>query len=217
MGRPKIYDEALRNRLLDEASKMLARDGYRGVSLRLITEHAETSTNAVYTLFGSKEALMAEVILRDLEVALVPVMEAAELPTPEEALVEVPRRIRSMALANPALFTGAFEAMAESRQSGSLTDRINPSVTEIDKKLFEPILSVCKRVAAEPDTPELNAARMAMMLWASVHGFIVLELAESMPSEDDEVSAIFDDMLRAVYMGWTAKDLADLVVLRGKQ
>lgn len=57
MGRPRIYDETLRERLIAEARQMLTVDGYHGVSLRVLTRNVETSTNAVYTLFGSKEAL----------------------------------------------------------------------------------------------------------------------------------------------------------------
>ena len=67
VGRPRMYDEALRERLIEEARSMLSTDGYHGVSLRVLTRNVGTSTNAVYTLFGSKEALMAEGIVRDLE------------------------------------------------------------------------------------------------------------------------------------------------------
>lgn len=209
MGRPKTYDEALRNRLLDEAAKMLSTDGYRSVSLRTITNLADTSTNAVYTLFGSKEALMAEVILRDLHAKMVPVIEAQDLPDPEAALMAVTRSVRELAVQNPHLFTGAFEAMAEARESSSLTDRLNPAVKEIDKELFAPISHVCHRIA-EQSSLRLNPQRMAMTLWAALHGYIVLELAEVLPAEQEIADEVFDELVYSLYAGWTAADLAQL-------
>lgn len=210
MGRPKTYDEALRNRLLDEASAMLAAEGYRNVSLRTVTNRAGTSTNAVYTLFGSKEALMAEVILRDLDENLAPITDVSDKDDLEAELLGWTREIRKFALANPHVFNGAFDAMAEAREKGSLTDRINPEVRKIDQRLFLPLLELSQKIADANPTQKHNPERMAITLWAALHGFIVLETAGVLPLSGELADDLFDELVYVVYMGWTAQDIVSL-------
>ena len=210
MGRPKTYDEALRNRLLDEASKMLSEQGYRNVSLRTVTNRAGTSTNAVYTLFGSKEALMAEVILRDLDQNLTPLTDVTTTEDLEGELLRLTREVRQFALANPHVFNGAFDAMAEAREHTSLTDRINPEVRKIDQRLFLPLLELTTRIANANPAQKHNPERMAITLWAALHGYIVLETARILPASGEIADDLFDELVYVVYMGWTAQDIVSL-------
>jgi AcrR family transcriptional regulator len=57
MGRPKEHDEATRQRLLDAAEHLSATHGWEALTVRRIAEEADTSTRAVYALFGSKQGL----------------------------------------------------------------------------------------------------------------------------------------------------------------
>src|SRR5699024_7262332 len=61
MGRPRHYDQALRRRLIDECSHVISARGTAGVSLRDLAARAHTTTAAVYTLFGSRGALLQAV------------------------------------------------------------------------------------------------------------------------------------------------------------
>ncbi|TMZ55562.1 TetR/AcrR family transcriptional regulator, partial [Klebsiella pneumoniae] len=60
MPRPKTHDDALRENLLARAGELLAEEGPQGLSLRRLAAEVGTSTTAVYSLFGSKPALIAE-------------------------------------------------------------------------------------------------------------------------------------------------------------
>ncbi len=64
-----------KQRILDAAEYLFARDGYRGTSLRAITGQADVNLAAVNYHFGSKEALLEEVIKR----RLLPLNETREL------------------------------------------------------------------------------------------------------------------------------------------
>lgn len=55
-----------KQRILDAAEHLFAKDGYRGTSLRAITGQADVNLAAVNYHFGSKEALLEEVIKRRL-------------------------------------------------------------------------------------------------------------------------------------------------------
>ncbi len=58
MGRPKEYDDELRTRLIDTAGHLLASGGPHAVTLRQVARHAGTTTAAIYTLIGAKDALV---------------------------------------------------------------------------------------------------------------------------------------------------------------
>jgi len=55
-----------RDRIMDEAEKLFAEIGFRATSLRAITQAAEVNLAAVNYHFGSKDNLIADVILRKL-------------------------------------------------------------------------------------------------------------------------------------------------------
>lgn len=206
MGRPRMYDEALRERLIKEARLMLSDDGYHGVSLRVLTRNVGTSTNAVYTLFGSKEALMAEGVVRDLEEKLSGEDYGSQTGNPKDDLLRFARAYRKDATTDPRTFNGTFEAMEEARRPGSLTDRINPEVKTISSKLYKPILELCEQIAEGLPEVDLNPRHMATALWAVVHGFIGLEIAGALPLDSEESELMFDKSIEALYLGWTLVD-----------
>lgn len=58
MGRRRVHGEHTRQALLRAAERLVARDGVDALSVRAVAEAVGTSTRAVYTVCGSKEALM---------------------------------------------------------------------------------------------------------------------------------------------------------------
>ena len=59
MGRPKTYDQASGEVLLDAAEALAASGGPGAVSVRAVAERSGTTTRAVYSVFGSKAGLLA--------------------------------------------------------------------------------------------------------------------------------------------------------------
>lgn len=58
MGRPRIHDERTREALLRAAGRVLADEGAGAVSLRRLADEVGASTQAIYTVFGSKHGLI---------------------------------------------------------------------------------------------------------------------------------------------------------------
>ena len=54
MARPRVHDDALRTRLLEEASAIVATAGADALTVRDLAARAGTSASAVYSLFGSR-------------------------------------------------------------------------------------------------------------------------------------------------------------------
>lgn len=78
-GRPG--GEESRSRILDEAGKLFARDGFDGVTIRHIASRAEVNLSAVGYHFGSKKGLYHEVmrqILADCRPILEPAVAALQ-------------------------------------------------------------------------------------------------------------------------------------------
>ncbi len=110
MGRRKVHDEQTAEALLDAAERMIEADGPDGLSLRRIAEQAQTTTRAVYSLFGSKDGLIAALAHRAFVMlgARIRALPASEDPAADlvEAGVTVFRRF---AVDHPSLFNLAFQ------------------------------------------------------------------------------------------------------------
>src|SRR3954447_5445561 len=61
MARPRVHDDALRLRLLEEASTVVSTSGVDALTVRELAHRAGTSASAVYSLFGSREGLVRAV------------------------------------------------------------------------------------------------------------------------------------------------------------
>ncbi|MDC3353328.1 TetR/AcrR family transcriptional regulator, partial [Verrucomicrobiales bacterium] len=64
MGTLSSKQKETREQILDTAEVLFAADGFRNVSLRRITTEADVNIAAVNYHFGSKEALVSEVLSR---------------------------------------------------------------------------------------------------------------------------------------------------------
>src|SRR6187549_3861691 len=61
MARPRVHDDALRARLLEQASALVATGGAAALTVRDLAARAGTSASAVYSLFGSREDVVRAV------------------------------------------------------------------------------------------------------------------------------------------------------------
>ena len=68
--KPSIYGKATRERLVKVATRLFAKSGFEGVSVRDIVKEAGANLGAVTYHFGGKEALFAEVLTRKTLVLL---------------------------------------------------------------------------------------------------------------------------------------------------
>src|SRR4029079_17314329 len=109
MGRPRIHDESTASALLAVAEVLLQDRGAVALSLRELADGAGTSTQAVYTLFGSKEGLLGALGARAMELLRAGVDTIPTTDDPREDLVEGALMYRRFALDHPALFAVAFQ------------------------------------------------------------------------------------------------------------
>ncbi|GAA4415742.1 TetR/AcrR family transcriptional regulator [Actinokineospora soli] len=195
MARPKIYDSALRERLLDRAGELVSTRGVSALSLRRLAADAATSTTAVYSLFGGKPALVRELYVEAFD-RLGRRLRAVELTDdPAEDLVRLGLAYRASALADPHLYDimfgdaiPGFDPDDDARATAlSALSPLNSAITAgITSGVFL-------------DSPKT----MAMACWGIAHGLVSLELNNALPPGMDP-STTYESALRANLNGWRA-------------
>ena len=203
MSRPKIYGESLRKQLISLAAEKIADGGPDAVSLRRLARDAGTSTTAIYTIFGSKDDLVAEVLA-----AAGASLTAAQdgVPTTDDPLAdfaELGRSYRRWALEQPALYAVMFGRTG-------LREVIAGAALDV---AMRPLLEAVRRCM---DAGVLRAAdprEAALSIWASVHGLVSLEIAGYVDDEGD----VLEQHLVATALYWLAPGVAEPVarVARG--
>lgn len=108
MSRPREHDELLAEALLDAAEALVADGGVDALSVRAVAAAAGTTTHAIYTLFGSKEALVGALGVRAMELLGREVASRRSTGDPVADAIEAGLTFRRFAVAHPALFSVSF-------------------------------------------------------------------------------------------------------------
>lgn len=110
MGRPKEHDERTQAALIAAAEQLVAEGGPDALSVRAVASKAGTTTRAVYSLFESKEGLLAALAERALVLLHASVEGLPESQDPATDLVDAGvRGFRRFVLEHPALYRIAFQ------------------------------------------------------------------------------------------------------------
>jgi len=101
--RAKQRTQELRDHVLHIAVSTLAAEGVTGFTTRKVAQQAETSTPAVYELFGDKAGLVREVFFEGFRLLRRHFDQLAESGDPRADLVGVIEAFRGFARGNPVL------------------------------------------------------------------------------------------------------------------
>lgn len=197
MGRKRLHDEELRQRLLDVAGERLSRYGIDGLSLRALAMAAGTSTAAVYSLFGGKSGLLSAVHERAFR-RFGRRQEAVEASDdPVEDLVRLGQAYRASAMADPHGYRIMFGGEVR-------PEHVTPDLRASAAETFRPLLDTVRRCVATGRFPQaVPAESISTALWANVHGLVSLELGGFLPPAAGNPGEIFDTAVRATLRGWT--------------
>jgi AcrR family transcriptional regulator len=194
MARPKVHDEKLRARLLERAGALVSEGGAEALSLRTLARECETSTTAVYALFGGKSGLVTALFdeaFRQLGLRM------GSVPADGDAFEDLVRTgvaYRDSALDDPHLFALMFSGptllSAEAVGRTVAGTALGPLRAAVDRAVEEKAL--------RPDT---DRATVSLTLWSTVHGWVTLQLRGFLPQSAE---GRFEAAVRAVLEGWRA-------------
>jgi AcrR family transcriptional regulator len=109
VGRHRQHDDSTAEALLDAAETIIASRGVEALLLRDVAGHADTTTRAIYTLFGSKDGLVGALGVRGFNLLQASIEAFPVTDRPAEDLVELALIFRRFALEHRAIFSIVFQ------------------------------------------------------------------------------------------------------------
>ncbi|MEJ2854554.1 MULTISPECIES: TetR/AcrR family transcriptional regulator [unclassified Saccharothrix] len=194
MPRPKTHDDALRVRLLDRAGELLSTEGPGALSLRRLASDVNTSTTAVYSLFGGKPALLDalyEEAFRRFGDRLAALPETGD---PVEDIVRIGLTYRDSALADPQFYLVMFSKVVP---NFTPSEETNAAAAET----FTPLVANVRRAVESGLFVDAPHEHIALAMWGMVHGLVSLELNGNLPP-GVEIAPAYESAIRAHIDGW---------------
>ena len=177
MGRPREHDEATATALLAVAERTIQTGGLATLSLRAVAQDAGTTTRAIYSLFGSKERLLAALGARAFELLRAGLLALEGSPDPRQDLIEAALMFRRFALEHPALFSIGIQ-------------RTDPTVwPAFQSAAAEAFAALVEHVAPLEDANLLggrSAREAATQFHALCEGLAAIELRGTLAGSDPE-------------------------------
>lgn len=172
--RPRVYPEDLRDRLVDAAAVRLANSGPQDLSLREIAASQDTSTNAIYSIFGGKDELIAAAVDAAASSFAAAQDAAVDGEPTVETLFALAAAHRAWALAHPALYQVMFGCVMSPPPAGRRRGRPG-ALTRVVSHLRE---------EGELRDDDVSADDDRLTLLSAVHGFVMLEITDAVPIGD---------------------------------
>jgi AcrR family transcriptional regulator len=195
MGRRRQHDESTATSLLDAGEQLIAEEGPEALSLRDVARNAGTTTRAVYTLFGSKEALLGALGIRAFELLAQKIDAFPTTDRPENDLAELGLVFRRFATEHPALFAVAFH-----HADPAVWPRFRPAASEalaVLHKRFEPL-------AAAGRLGDRSVFEAALQFRALCEGLAWVELRGNSATPDPET--VWRSAVHALIAGFAAEE-----------
>ena len=196
MGRPKEHDAQTATALLEAAERAIEDRGIDALSVRGVAADVGTSTRAVYSLFGSKEGLVAALAARAFDVLGSAVARLPRTDDPTADLVRAGLTFRRFAIDHPSLF-----AIGVQRTEGLPDESWNvPNAARIAAlSVLEDRLA---RLRSASLLGERTVRSMAMHFHAYCEGMAALEIRHGVSVNNSTMEPLWVDGLTAVLHGF---------------
>lgn len=186
---PKVADPAVRMALIEHAARITAEEGRDALTLRRLAREVGASTMSVYTHFGSmvelRRAVRREGFAR-LAAALGAVDDTGDTVAD---LVRLRDAYHCMAIADPNLYRAMF-----------MDGWVDEQDAHIGLETYEPLLRHVDRAIGAGRFDPAPPHDLARQIWATLHGFVALEIAGMMPPDD--VAAGLDASSRNLFVAF---------------
>lgn len=197
VGRKRLHNEDLKQRLLDVAGERVHLYGVDGLSLRALAAAAGTSTAAVYALFGGKPGLLATLYERAFRRFGEAQAAVGATDDPLDDILRLGHAYRASAVADPHGYRVMFGGVV-------LPEQVGPELAQAGAETFMPLLDAVRRgVGGGRFVAGTSAEQIATAMWANVHGLVSLELGGFLPPHAGDPADVFEAAIQANLRGWT--------------
>lgn len=174
MGRPRVHDADTAAGLLDAAEQMLQQEGLAALSMRALAARAGVTTRAIYSVFASKDEVLARLAARGFDVLGRLVSQLPVTDDPEADLIAAGLAFRGFATRHRALFGLVFGLGRPSSEPW-------PGVRSAQGAALDELRSRVARVAGQVDDAELQTQVRAFH--ALCEGLAALENRHALEGE----------------------------------
>lgn len=193
MPRAKQRTPALRDRVLQVAVSMLASDGVAGFTTRKVAEQADTSTPAVYELFGDKAGLVREMFFEGFRMLRRRFDQLGESADPRADLVRVVQTLRKFVRENPVLAEVMFSRPFADFDPGQAGRKAGSAVRQF--------IVGCVRRSIDAGLLAGDETDIAHVLVSMTQGLAATEMAGWLGTSRASVDRRWDLAIRAVLDG----------------
>jgi AcrR family transcriptional regulator len=194
MGRTRVHDEATGAALLEAAEKIAETEGLQALTVRRVAEKTGTTTRAVYTSLGSKQALLSGLGVRAFDILGAMVDSLPLTSDPEADLVAAGTLgFRPFVLSHPVLFQIGF-------QQTSVPSEVAQAMVPAAERA---LATLHRRIARLRDAGHLGARTIpeaSLEFHAACEGLAALELRCIIRPEHGQ--RLWHDTLSALVAGW---------------
>jgi AcrR family transcriptional regulator len=178
--------------LLEAAADILENEGPDGLSVRRIAAAAGVAPMGVYNHFESKSGIVEALFIQGFQRLSDALGGVADVQDPSEALREGGLRYRALALAHPMVYQLMFL---------NVIPGFEPSehALEIAGGAFANLVATVQRAMTAGVIADGSPTDTAHMIWASIHGWVSLELMGIGFVEDQ--AAGFDRVCQTILVG----------------
>ena len=178
--------------LLTSAADILETEGPDGLSVRRIAAAAGVAPMGVYNHFESKFGIVEALYVQGFERLGDAMAAMAQIDDPAEALLEGARAYRALALAHPMAYQVMFLRAVPGFEPS------DPALTSCTRGFDRLVATVQRAIQAGVIAPG-SPTETAQMIWASIHGWVSLELLGLGFVEDHDVW--YDRLCEALLRG----------------
>ena len=151
---------ARRRRVLDAALTLAAQGGFDGVQMRDVAAEADVALGTVYRYFASKERLLLEANVEQVEVLQATLRERPPTgATPADRVVDVLRRATRALQRNPEVTAAMVRALGTARaEEADAVERVKAAMTAIITRAMH---------EGEPSARDVAISRVLEQVWFS--------------------------------------------------
>jgi AcrR family transcriptional regulator len=196
MGRPRRHAQSTADALLDAAERIVERDGLDALTVRKVAETVGTTTRAVYTVYGSKDALVVALGSRAFDLLRAEIAAHPTTADPAADLVDAGVGVfRRFAVEHPALFRiGIQRTLPEPALASGFRAPAREALAGLQ--------TLVERLQAASLLGGTTVTDAVRAFHALCEGLAAMELRSLLPADDE--ARVWRDALAALVRGFAA-------------
>ena len=186
--------QEIRQSILSAAREIATEEGWQAVTTRKVAERIEYSPSALYKYFEDKEDILHTIMIQGLQ-RMVAALEriTAQEHRPSERLQQIAATYWDFAWHHPTVYQLMFD--------------LKGKIHEIEeaKAAFQVVRAAIEEWSQVNDVMMSDLDQAVEMMWATMHGFVALTLAQYIPGGSTRAKETLIQAVSDLLLGWKTR------------